>query len=147
MPPGLSDKAIDHAKAEPGPLAALLGREEGLKNPIPHFRRHSAAAVRDGQPDIRSGPGHGSLIQDDVPRLDLENAAIRHGVAPIQSQVEESSLQQRRVDMAHPPPAIAPQPYLPASSAPFAGEFPKFRKELCWIAPPCVSHPLPSRAP
>jgi hypothetical protein len=121
MPPGLSDKAIDHAKAEPGTLADLLGREEGLKNPIPHFRRHSAAAVLDGQPDIRSGPGHGSLIQDDVPRLDLENAAIRHSVAPIQSQVEESSLQQRRVDMAQPQSVIGPQLDLAAFLRPLGG--------------------------
>src|ERR1700704_1511370 len=111
MPPGLSDKAIDHAEAESGALADLLGREEGLKNPIPYFRRHPAAGVRDGQPDIRSGqaPGHGSLIQNDVPGLDLEYAAVRHGIARIQGQVKESSLQQRRVDMAPPQSLIGPQ--------------------------------------
>src|ERR1700749_3652917 len=82
MPPGLPDEAIDHAEAEPGTLADFLGREEGLKNPIPYFRRHPAAVVRDGQPDIRSGhtPSHGFLVEDEVPRLDLEDAAIRHRI-------------------------------------------------------------------
>ena len=132
MPAGLSDKAIDHAEAEPGPLADLLGREEGLKNPIPHFRRHPAAGVRDGQPDIRSGraPGHGSLIQDDVPRLDLEYAAIRHGIAPIQGEVEESGLQQRRIDMAQPQLLIGPQPDLASSSDRLADEPLEFRNQL-----------------
>ena len=104
MPPGLLDKAIDHAEAEAGTLADFLGREEGLKNPIPYFGRHPAAVVRDGQPDIRSGhtPGHGSLVQDDVARLDLEYAAIRHAVAPIQGEVEDSGLQQGRIDVAQP---------------------------------------------
>src|SRR5689334_7363865 len=104
MPIGLSDEAIDHAEAEAGTLADFLGREEGLKNPIPYFGRHPAAVIRDRQPDIASGhtPGHGSLVQDDVPRLDLEYAAIRHGIAPVQGKVEESGLQQRRVDVAQP---------------------------------------------
>src|SRR3984893_8199517 len=104
MPSGLSNKAIDHAEAESGALADLFGRKKGLKNLIPHFGRHSASSVYDGQPDVRSGqvPSHGSFIQDDVPRLDLEYAAIRHGVARIQDEVEESGLQQRRVDIALP---------------------------------------------
>src|SRR3981189_3165684 len=135
MPPGLSDKAIDHAEAESGALADLLGREEGLKNPIPKFRRHPEAGVRDGQPDIRSGqaPGHGSLIQNDVPHLDLENAAIRHCVAPIQSQVEESGLQQRRIDMAQPQWPTGPQLDLAASSDCLADEFLKFGYELVCV--------------
>ena len=54
MPSGLTDKAVDHAEAEPGALADLLGREEGLKNPLPHFRSHSEAGICDGKPDIRS---------------------------------------------------------------------------------------------
>jgi hypothetical protein len=92
----LSDKAIDHAETESGALADLLGCEEGLKNPIPYFGRHPAAGVRDGHLYIRSGqaPGHGSFIQHDVLRLDLEYAAVGHGIAPVQGQVEESGLQQ-----------------------------------------------------
>src|SRR6202040_3101771 len=135
MPPGLSDKAIDHAEAESGTLADLLGREEGLKNPIPYFRRHPAAVVRDGHLYIRSGraPGHGSLIQNDVPRFDIENATIRHGVAPIQSQVEESRLQQRRVDMAQPQSVIDPQLDLATSSDRLADEFLKFGYELVCV--------------
>ena len=111
MPAGLSDKAIDHAEAKSGTLADLLGREEGLKHPISHFGRHPAAVVRDGQPNIRSGraPGHASLVQNDVPRLDLEYAAIRHGVAPIQGEVKESGLQQWRIDVAQPQLLIGPQ--------------------------------------
>src|SRR5262245_51955191 len=31
---GLPDKAVNHAKAQPGPLADLLGRKEGLKHPV-----------------------------------------------------------------------------------------------------------------
>src|ERR1700716_594701 len=59
-------------------------------------------------PATAPSSSHGSLIQNDVPRLDLENAAVRHGVAPIQSQVEESGLQQWRVDMAQPQSPVGP---------------------------------------
>src|SRR5260370_3708925 len=104
MPPGLSDKAVDHAEAEPGTLADLLGCEEGLENPIPYFRRHPPAGVRDGHLYIRSGqaPGRGFLIQDDVSRLDLEHAAVWHGVALLPGQVEHISLHHSRIDVAHP---------------------------------------------
>ena len=134
MPTGLPDEAIDHAEAEAGALADFLGREEGLKNPIPYFGRHPGAVVRDGQPDIRSGhaPGHGSLVQDDVPRLDLEHAAIRHGVAPVQGQVEESGLQQRRIDVAQPQSLIGPQPDL--ASSPTAWRMSPWNSEISSFA-------------
>src|SRR5258708_35378172 len=48
----------------------------------------------------------------------FENAAIRHGVAPIQSQVEESSLQQRRVGLAQPQSGLGSQLGLSAFSPP-----------------------------
>ena len=132
MPIGLPDEAIDHAEAEAGTLADLLGREEGLKNPIPYFRRHSAAGVRDGQSYIRSGhaPGHGSLVQDDVPRLDLEYAAIRHGIAPIQGEVEEGGLQQRRIDVAQPQLLVGPQLDLASASDRLANKPLEFGNQL-----------------
>src|SRR5260370_11768274 len=136
MPPGLSDKAVDHAEAEPGTLADLLGREEGLKNPILYFRRHPGAGVCDGHLYIQSGqaPGHGSLVWDDVPRLDLKYAAVWHGIAPIQRQVKESGLQQWRIDVAQPQWPIGQQLDLPCSSDRLADEPLAFRNQLVCVS-------------
>src|SRR6202048_4048735 len=91
-------------------------------------------------------PGHGSLIQDDVPCLDLKYAAVRHGVAPIQSQVEESGLQQRRVDMAQPQSVIDPQLDLAASSDRLADEFLKLGNELVCVDQFWVQYPPPRKS-
>src|SRR5436190_17243298 len=84
-------------------LANLLGREEGLQYPIPHFGRHSAAAICDREPNVRSGrtSSHAFLLHD-VLGLDPQTASIRHGVPRIQGEVKEGCLQQRRIDMAQP---------------------------------------------
>src|SRR5262245_2683801 len=104
MPPGLPNKAIDHAEAKAGSFANLLGREEGFKNSLPHVRGHANAGVPDGQLDIRAGQTSGNCAfgEDDVSGLNLEETAVRHRVASIESQVEEGRLQLGRINMAEP---------------------------------------------
>src|SRR6201990_1211398 len=48
---GLTDKAVDHAKAEPGAFANLLRCEEGLKHPAQQLGGHSKTSVSNRQPD------------------------------------------------------------------------------------------------
>ena len=80
--------------------------------------------------DPGTAPGHGSLVQNDVPRLDLEHAAIRHGIAPIQGQVEEGGLQQRRIDVAQPQSLVGPQLDLASASDRLANEPLEFANQL-----------------
>jgi hypothetical protein len=51
---------------------------------------------------IRTLFGRARFIQSGIPRLDLEQTAVPHGVARIDGKVEEGGLQQGGVDMARP---------------------------------------------
>src|SRR3954452_6681175 len=46
------DDAVDDRQAEPGPLADVLGREEGIENLRDHVGRDAGAVVGDGDLDV-----------------------------------------------------------------------------------------------
>src|ERR1700743_1418628 len=104
----LSNKAIDHAETKPGALADILSREEWFKNPIPYLGSHSAARVCDRESHVGTGGAlrYQAPVFYNVSGLNLKYTTIRHGVARIQRQVEDSRLQQRRIDVAWPQSVI-----------------------------------------
>ena len=56
MTAALLDKAIGHTETESGALAFGLGREEGVKRVLQHFRRHTGAGVSDAEDAIFDDP-------------------------------------------------------------------------------------------
>ena len=53
---GLLRKSVDHAEAEAGALADLLGGEERLEGAAGDFGGHAAAGIGHGDHDVVAGP-------------------------------------------------------------------------------------------
>ncbi len=46
----VSDDAVNDRESEPGALADVFSRKEGLENPLPRFGIHATAGI--GDPDV-----------------------------------------------------------------------------------------------
>ena len=98
----LLDEAVDHAEAEPAADPRPLGGEEGLEGALEHLRRHAVAGVGDGEQDVGARPQtelECRIVRVDLRtrRLDDEPAALRHGVAGVDREVEQRVLHLPRV--------------------------------------------------
>ena len=103
MSAGLLDKAVDHAETEACPRTSALRGVKRLKGMTLDLFGHSDARVRDGDQNVvpHSDFGvHQGVIAVENRRgdLDCQVAAVRHCVACVQPQVQESVLKLRDVD-------------------------------------------------
>ena len=95
----LLDETEHHAQAKAGALADLLGRKEGFENPFKQRGRNSGAGVADRDHHVVSGRDlavHARVVfvEEDVAGLDRELAAIGHGIARIDCQIENGRRKQ-----------------------------------------------------
>ena len=94
---GLLSEAVDLRQAKPGTLAHVLGREERLERARLYFRRHADAVVGDGNPDELA-----CYTAIDVFGRDRDDPAVRHRVAGVHAEVDDSELELARVDLHRP---------------------------------------------
>ena len=90
----LGDDAVHRREAEAGALARLLGGEERLEGARPRRLVHAAAGVGDLEHEVVAGGGGDEdaavvLVQLDVGGPDGERAALGHGVAGVDGEVEQ----------------------------------------------------------
>ncbi len=103
----LLDEAIDLAEAETGAAADILGGEERLEGARHRLLRHARARVTDGDigvlagNDLAVGGGIG-LVERRIAGLDGQLAAVGHGVARIDRQVEDGAFELVLVDLDRP---------------------------------------------
>ena len=98
MPTGLAGEAVDHRQAQTGALADGLGGEEGVEHAAHYALRNAAAGVADAQFHVIAGAegavGRGEYaVQMAVGGLDGELAAVGHGIARVDHQVEQGAFQ------------------------------------------------------
>ena len=103
MAVGLLDQPVDHAESQTAALAGFLGGEERLESAFQRLGRHAHAGVADRQYDIRPGPHLGLrrgviLFDQDVGGFQRKSAALGHGVAGVDHQVEQGVLELGRID-------------------------------------------------
>src|SRR5216683_6242708 len=103
MPVGLFDESIDHAEAEAGPLANVLGGEEGFENVVQNAGGNAVAGINHRDRYVLSGgdiamDGGIAVVEDDVAGLDDELAAVRHRVAGVEREIEDGACELTRVD-------------------------------------------------
>ena len=107
VPARLLDEAVDHAEAEAGALADLLGREERLEGAVDDLGRHAGRPIGDEQGNVVAGCYLDIvpcvlLVETDVGRLDQEAPASRHGIAGVDGKVEDCVLEARSVGQCRP---------------------------------------------
>src|SRR6185312_9923535 len=93
VPGRLLDEAIDLRQAEAGPLADLLGGEEGLENVRQDLVRHALAGV--GHREYGIGAGRELAMAGrhfGIAGLDRDVPASGHGVAGVEDEVEKGGL-------------------------------------------------------
>src|SRR5262245_30453218 len=89
-------------RPSPVPLPTSLVVKNG-STARAHVGGHAAAIVRDRDANVAARRADEIfIVQDHIPCLDFENTAVRHGVARVQSEVEQSRLQLRRVHKREP---------------------------------------------
>ena len=103
---GLAREAVNHRQAEAGAFAHRLGGEERLEHLGHEVGRHAGAGV--GHADAEVLPRRHvvlagtDLVHPPVGGLDGDAAAIRHGVARVDAEVQQGVLQLARVDQSWP---------------------------------------------
>ncbi|RMS09304.1 hypothetical protein ALP75_201950 [Pseudomonas syringae pv. actinidiae] len=91
-------EAVDHRKAQAGALANGLGGEKRIEGPADHRLRHAAAIVTDAQHHVVTrqkvfvGIGE-RRVQLLIGSLEHQCAAVRHGIAGVEHQVEQGVFQ------------------------------------------------------
>ena len=102
MAAGLLHEAVHHAQPEPAAGAWALGGEERLEYPLPDLGRHAGPGIRDGQGDIGARLQFGRLtFHRHQPGVDDEMAALGHGVARVDRQVQQGVLDLTRIGHHH----------------------------------------------
>jgi len=110
----LLDEAVDHRQAEPGALADRLGGEERLEGTRDDGGRHAGAGIAHAQRQVFAR-GHvvlarGPFVERQVCRCHRDAPAGRHGIACIDTQVEQRIFKLRRIDQHG--PGVAGSDYL-----------------------------------
>ena len=98
---GLLDDAVDRRQAEAGALADILGREERLENlvhdvgamPVPVSFDLDQHVIAERQTLVLVA---GAFVRGDVGGAQREPAAVRHGVACIDREIDDDLLELRR---------------------------------------------------
>src|SRR5262245_6238303 len=90
----LLDDAEDHRQSQAGPFAGPFGGEEWLEDSGANLFGDALARVADGQADEISRPGFDVLasafgIDDNVSCLQEKPATGGHGIAGVQTEIEE----------------------------------------------------------
>ena len=103
----LLDEAINLRQAQSGTLADLLSREKGIKGLSQNLLGHSGAVVGDREEYILAGNdflmiARIGIIEKGVGRLDRQPAAIRHGVARVEREVDDRIFELAAVRRDHP---------------------------------------------
>src|SRR5260221_374971 len=93
----------DHRESEPRAFAGGLGREKGIEYLIDDRRWDPRTAVDHRNAQIRSDlkPGIGRTrvgVDRDILGENLDDTAIRHGVAAIDAKVDQHLIELRGVD-------------------------------------------------
>jgi hypothetical protein len=93
----LLDDAINSSKTHAATAAALLGREERLKDAIASLRVHADAGVGNGKDGVRTGDdvrieAAVGIVEDRHFGFNGEAAAIGHGIAGVEAEVHENLL-------------------------------------------------------
>ena len=104
---GLFDEAVDHAEAKAGAFADFLGREERLEHPAERLLVHARARVAHRDHHVLAGDHFGvgggiALVEVNVRRLDGQEAAVRHGVAGVDAEIQDCALELVRIDIHRP---------------------------------------------
>jgi hypothetical protein len=107
---GLSDEAMHLAEAKTRALANSFGGEEGVEHPLDDVRWHPGPGVGDRNQDVLAGldlvVGSGiGVVEMGVRGLHRQPAALRHGVARVDHQVEDRVLELALIDEGAPEPA------------------------------------------
>ena len=110
MAAGLLDEAVDLRQAEPRAVADILGRVERLEGMGLNLLGHARAGVGDGDHDVLARHDLGlcrgiGLVEIGVGGLDGELAAVRHGVARIDGEIEDADLELVGIGQHPPQPA------------------------------------------
>ena len=98
VPARLLDEPIHLREPQPGAVSNFLGREEGIKGPCYHVRRHTGARVGHGQHDVLTREhfrlrGGILFIEMNIGRFERQLAAIWHRVASVDGEIENCQLQ------------------------------------------------------
>lgn len=107
MPARLLHEAEHHAEAEAGALADILGRVEGLEGAGKRLRRHAHAGI--GNRDHHILPRLHLVMMQGVAFVEMciagfecQLAALRHGIAGIDDEVEHRHLELPGIDLGEP---------------------------------------------
>lgn len=103
---GLLGEAVDHGQAQAGALADGFGGEEGFEHVGHDVGGHAGAGVGDAQAQVGAfgqvvGAGGGG-VEPVVAGLQLDAAALGHGVAGVDAQIEQGVFQLADVDEGGP---------------------------------------------
>ena len=93
----LPRKSIDHRKPKSGALPDRLGGKERIEGARRHLRAHAGAGVGDADADIIAGRKRrrirGHAVEPRIRGRDGELAAIGHGVARVDGEIEQRAFQ------------------------------------------------------
>ena len=89
------------------PLPTSLVVKNGSKTRVEHVGRHAGAGVGDREQHVVAGRGIGIardivLVERGVARLDQQPAAVRHGVARVDAEIDQRRLELGAVDVDTP---------------------------------------------
>src|SRR5262249_56789027 len=95
---GLLDETVDGCKTKPGALADVLGGVERIEDLIDYFGRDSGAGIgnldqhvfADRHALVLQAP---ALLGADVAGADRQHAAVGHGVAGIDREIDDRLLE------------------------------------------------------
>ena len=104
---GLLDDAVHRGQAKPCPLADLLGGEERIENLVDDLRRDARAGVGDFDQHVVGGRHalvaiRRAFLRGDVGGAHRELAAIRHGVARVDREIDDHLLELGDVGLHRP---------------------------------------------
>ena len=94
----LTDDPVDHRQPHPRALPQLLGREEGIEDPLDGVRAHPAPCIADGQPRVppeRRIWMHGDVraVERCLRRRDRELPSVGHRVPGVHDEVDDDLLE------------------------------------------------------
>src|SRR5205807_2597612 len=98
---GLLDDAVHRREAEAGPFAGGFGSEERLEDVVAHFGAHSFAGVAHEERRVLAfrepGPAHFAGVDARATGLEGQRAAVGHGVARVDREVQDHLLELSRI--------------------------------------------------
>ena len=103
---GLLDESKHHAQPEPRACPELLGGKERLKNPVADGDRNAGAAIGNLDDDVVAIAEPVRLrlvrVKADIVGPQHQLAAIRHGVPPVDREIDQRRTQLAAIDQSRP---------------------------------------------